>query len=248
MKNYKSIAKKGIALWVMTVLLTFTLKACNKDKVELPIGTITLTTAKSEVGFTIRIPKDSQNLTIDWGDGKKSNVNDASWDIVASDIQGNDFHEFRFVKDYSNTTKRTIVISGPIIGLNCRDEQITHLDLSRIKTLVSLDCSQNMLNILDVSTNTLLYRLECDFNQLTSLDVSKNKSLIHLSCVGNELTASALNDLFRSLPFKRGEEYGERGVIFIRHRYPGPLDNPGAWDCDRSIATERGWVFMTLRH
>ncbi len=74
------------------------IKACGKDKVEFPSGTITLTTAKSEVGFTIRIPKDSRNLTIDWGDGKKSNVNDASWDLVASDIKSTIFYPYP--KDY----------------------------------------------------------------------------------------------------------------------------------------------------
>lgn len=224
------------------------IKACGKDKVEFPSGTITLTTAKSEVGFTIRIPKDSRNLTIDWGDGKKSNVNDASWDLVASDMYGNDFHHFSFVNDYSNTTKRTIVISGSITGLNCRNMEISHLDLSGVKTLVSLDCSENKLTALDVSTNTALNRLECDFNELKSLDVSNNKTLKLLSCVGNQLSANALNDIFRSLPHYRGLEYKEIGVIYISHRHPGPRDNPGVWDCDRSIAEERGWIFMTLRH
>ena len=242
MKNFKSIAKKGIALWVMTVLLTLTLKACGKDKVEIPIGTITLTTAKSEVGFIIRVPKDSKNITIDWGDGKKSSISDASWDVTISDRRG-----LHFTHEYSDNTEHTITITGQIIEFVCRDMQITRLDLSKIKTLIMLDCRNNKLTTLDVSANTALNRLECDFNQLTSLDVSKNTSLALLSCVGNQLSASALNDLFRSLPEWRGLEYSEIGTIYISHRHPGPRDNPGVWDCDRSIATERGWVFMTLR-
>jgi hypothetical protein len=241
MKNHQSILKKGITLWVMTVLVTFSLTACAKE--EYPTGTITLTTAKSEVSLTLRIPVDSRNLTIDWGDGKKSNVNEAFHDEI-----GYDFHEFRFLHDYSNTTGHTIVISGSITDFNCRGMQVTHLDLSRIKTLVSVDCSENNLTALDVSTNTVLDRLECDYNQLTSLDVSKNKSLALLSCVGNELTASALNDLFRTLPKWRGLEYGEKGTIYISRRNSGPGDNPGVWDCDRSIAEERGWGFRTLRN
>lgn len=243
MKNYKSIAKKGIALWVLTVLLTLTLKACGKDKVEFPTGTITLTTAKSEVGFIIRTPKDSRNITIDWGDGKKSNLNEAFHDEI-----GYDFHEFRFLHDYSSTTERTIVITGSITSFNCRGMQLTNLDLSRIKTLISLDCSENELTTLDVSANTALKDLECDFNQLTSLDVSKNKSLWLLSCVGNQLSVTALNNLFRTLPKWRGLEYGERGTIYISRRNPGPGDNPGVWDCDRSIAEERGWTFRTHRY
>ncbi len=196
MKNYKCIAKKGIALWVMTVLLTFSLKACGKDKEEIPTGTITLTTAKSEVSFTLRIPVDSRNLTIDWGDGKKSNISDASWDATIDDNRG-----VHYTYEYSNNTEHTITITGQILEFDCRDMQITHLDLSEIKTLTKLRCGNNKLTTLDVSINPALNRLECDYNQLTSLDVSKNKSLALLSCVGNQLSATALNDLFRTLPF-----------------------------------------------
>ncbi len=240
MKSGKCIFKKSVSVLTLTIMLAFSLKACSKD--EYPSGTIALTTAKSEVGFTIRIPKDSRNLTIDWGDGKKSNVNDASWDEIAYDS-----HVFRFLHDYSDTTKRTIVVSGAITHFNCRRMQVTDLDVSRIKTLVSLDCSENKLTALDVRTNTALNRLECDFNELTSLDVFKNISLSLISCVGNHLTAPALNDLFSTLPHKRGLEYGEMGTIYISQRYPGPADNPGVWDCDRSIATDRGWVFRTVK-
>lgn len=75
---------------VLTVLLTFTLKSCTKD--EYTTGTITVTTAKKyQVGFIIRIPKDSRNNIIEWGDGK-SNVNEAFQDET-----GYDFHEFRFL-------------------------------------------------------------------------------------------------------------------------------------------------------
>jgi hypothetical protein len=242
MKSNGSILKKGIALWVLTVLLTFTLKACGKDKMEYPTGTITLTTAKTQVGFTLRIPVDARDLTIDWGDGEKSNMNDASWDTTIDDHRG-----VHYTYEYSDNTEHTITITGQITEFDCRNMQITHLDLSKIKTLTRLRCRDNKLTTLDVSANPGLLHLECDFNQLTSLDVSKNKTLWLLSCVGNQLAASALNDLFRSLPEWRGAEYRERGSIYISHLHPGPADNPGVWDCDRSIATERGWVFRTLR-
>jgi len=242
MENHRRILKKGIALWVMTVLLTFTLKACGKDKVEIPTGIIILTTAKSEVSFILRIPVDARDLTIDWGDGKKSNISDASWDTTIDDNRG-----VHYTYEYSNNAEHTIIITGQILELDCRNMQITHLDLGKIKTLTRLRCERNKLTTLDVSTNPALNRLECDYNQLKSLDVSKNKSLALLSCVGNLLSATALNDMFRTLPKWRGLEYSEIGTIYISHRHPGTADNPGVWDCDRSIAEERGWIFMTLR-
>ena len=244
MKSNGIILKKGIALWALTVLLTFTLKACGKDKVEIPTGTITLTTAKSEVSLTLRIPVDSRNLAIDWGDGKKSNISDASWDATVTDT---DYRQVHYTYEYSDNTEHTITITGQIMEFDCRNMQITRLDLSKIKTLKMLDCRNNKLTTLDVSANTALNRLECDLNQLTSLDVSKNISLSLLSCVGNQLSVNALNDLFRSLPHKRGLEYNEVGDIFISFRNFGPRDNPGVLDCDRSIAEEKGWFFRTIR-
>jgi len=239
MKNHKSILKKGITLWVMTVLVTFSLTACGKE--EYPSGTITLNTAKDRVGFVIRTDQNSRNLSVDWGDGKKSNVDDAIID---------EFEQIWFIHEYSDITNRTIIITGVITHLNCNDNDLTFLDLSKIKTLVSLNCKNNKLTMLDVSANTALNLLECDFNQLTSLNVSKNKSLALLSCVGNQLSATALNDLFRSLPYKRGSDYneGESGSIYISRRNPGSADNPGIFDCDRSIAEQKGWEFRTIRN
>ncbi len=296
MENYISIARKGIALWVMTVLLTFTLKACGKD--DYPIGTITLTTSAPFVELFIETKEGSENFTIDWGDGRRSNLKTPNADGLS--IQN----------EYSGNILRNIVITGTITRLdcnnagltaleldnkkeltvlncnsnqlksldvsqntklkylNCSNNQLTSLDVSRNTALINLNCSNNelttldvrsnkalvelncrriQLTTLDVSRNILLENLECDNNLLTSLDVSKNKSLSLLSCASNKLTATALNDLFRSLPHYRGLDYSEIGVIYISHRRPGTLENPGIFDCDRSIADKKGWVFMTIR-
>jgi Leucine-rich repeat (LRR) protein len=216
-----------------------------------------MTTTASEVRFSVAGTRD---ITIDWGDGRRSNVNDASFD----EISGN----FRFSQDYSDKTARNIVITGNVtelycqnIGLTvldvsgspgltklyCKNNQLTALNVGGSPGLMELYCNRNQLTALDVSRNTALKNLEYDFNQIKNLDVSKNTGLEYLSCIGNQLTASELNYLFRTLP--DNTESGVHVICISRYTASGPLlDNPGIFDCDRSIATKKGWSFISDKH
>ena len=73
--------------------------------------------------------------------------------------------------------------------LDCSNNQLTSLDVSKNTALERLDCYNNQLTSLDVSKNTALKELYCYNNQLTALDVSKNTALRHLSCRNNQLTS-----------------------------------------------------------
>ncbi len=73
--------------------------------------------------------------------------------------------------------------------LECFDNQLTSLDVSKNTALTRLECYTNNLTSLDVSKNTALNYLDCDANQLTSLDVSNNTDLTTLSCSENQLTS-----------------------------------------------------------
>jgi hypothetical protein len=71
--------------------------------------------------------------------------------------------------------------------LDCRDNKLTTLDISKNVTLTSLNCGYNQLITIDISNNTSLTRLECYDNQLITLDVSKNTNLAWLNCEKNQL-------------------------------------------------------------
>jgi serine/threonine protein kinase len=73
--------------------------------------------------------------------------------------------------------------------LDCSDQKLTSLDVSKNTALTYLDCGSNKLTSLDVSKNTALTDLWCHDNQLTSLDVSKNTALTYLWCDDNQLTS-----------------------------------------------------------
>ena len=82
----------------------------------------------------------------------------------------------------------------PLIKLNCENNQLTTLDVSKNTALKELNCGFNQLTTLDVSKNTALTELDCEKNQLTVLDVTKNKDLTFFSCHTNQLTELNLSN------------------------------------------------------
>jgi len=72
--------------------------------------------------------------------------------------------------------------------LDCSNNQLAALDISKNTKLVQLQCFENQLTGLDVKNNTMLKTFYCFSNQLTVLDVSKNTSLTVLNCSHNRLT------------------------------------------------------------
>lgn len=82
-----------------------------------------------------------------------------------------------------------VVIKGDVIDLDCSENLLTTLDVTKCPTLTVFTCSQNRLTSLDVTQNALLSDLDCSENQLTTLDVSKNGNLRSLLCNHNQLTA-----------------------------------------------------------
>lgn len=78
-------------------------------------------------------------------------------------------------------------------NLDCSENQLTQLDVSKNPKLKRLVCYENKLTSLDVSGNTSLTELLCYTNQLTSLNLGENANLDILSCVVNRLTSLDLS-------------------------------------------------------
>ena len=80
-------------------------------------------------------------------------------------------------------------------SLFCEGRQIASLaGIQYFTKLRWLDCKNNLLSSLDVSKNTALTYLVCTYNQLTSLAVSNNKNLETLICTHNQLTSIDLSN------------------------------------------------------
>ena len=87
--------------------------------------------------------------------------------------------------DVSQNTNLTV--------LYCESNHLTSLDLSKNTALTELTCQGNQLTSLDLSQNTALTKLDCALNPLTSLDVSNNPALTYLNCNYNQLTSLDLS-------------------------------------------------------
>jgi hypothetical protein len=71
--------------------------------------------------------------------------------------------------------------------LNCCDNNLTELDVSKNTMLQELYCFDNQLTALDVSKNKVLQILECNDNQIGALDVTKNTELTNLILDNNQV-------------------------------------------------------------
>jgi len=69
--------------------------------------------------------------------------------------------------------------------------------IEEFKNLIELDCSDNQLISLDVSKNTNLTVLNCNKNQLTTIDVFNNTDLKTLHCNSNQLTSLDLSFFYK---------------------------------------------------
>ncbi len=87
------------------------------------------------------------------------------------------------------TTLKGIEFFTSLKKLNCGNNQLTDLDVSKNVALTSLHCNLNQLTQLDVSQNTALLHLCCDHNAITELNLEKNENLSILECQYTKLTS-----------------------------------------------------------
>lgn len=93
----------------------------------------------------------------------------------------------------NNLTRLDVSKNTKLTKLYCESNQLTGLDLSKNTALTELNCQVNQLTSLDLSKNTALTKLDCALNPLTSLDVSNNTALTYLDCNYNQLTSLDLS-------------------------------------------------------
>ena len=106
--------------------------------------------------------------------------------ITRSDVEGKTTLS---IKDRSVSNLSGIEHFTSLKVLNCDNNNLTALDMSKNTELTTLYCGSNSLNSLDVSKNTALTSLWCGENKLASLDVSKNAKLEYLLCYDNQLSS-----------------------------------------------------------
>ena len=96
--------------------------------------------------------------------------------ITYLDIHQKNISDLTGIEDFINLTY-----------LNCDENNLTSLDVTKNTKLIQFYCRFNQLTTIDVTKNTALDIFWCESNQLTGLDITKNTSLISLVCRDNPL-------------------------------------------------------------
>jgi hypothetical protein len=243
------------------VVICLLFASCKKDDMPPVDGQMTLTTSETFIEFLIA---GTGETTIDYGDTIVTYViNDSAWTycgrsyydrksrtitITGKNVTNlNCSHNLLTSLDVSRNialthlgcvlnqlTSLNVSKNTKLILLDCGNNKLTSLDISKNTALESLNFTANQLTNLDVSKNTALRNLSFASNQLTNLDVSRNTFLSFLSCAGNLFTAISLNTLFEKLH----DNHIDGGKSISIHF------NPGTNNCDRSIATNKGWEVL----
>ena len=120
---------------------------------------------------------------------------------------------------------------------DCKDNSLTSLDVSHNTQLKWLGCNDNSISMLDIKNNTMLRILYCYNNSLTSLDVANNKQLQGLYCQDNNFTTEALDDIFCSLPDRKGTANGIAQLLFDA----SSSDKSKVLAANGSNATNKNW-------
>lgn len=82
-----------------------------------------------------------------------------------------------------------------VTEIDCSGRGISSLKgLENFTALTSLDCSNNALKELDISRNNALTTLDCSGNRLTELDTGRNPALTELYCANNALANVRFNN------------------------------------------------------
>ena len=96
-----------------------------------------------------------------------SNINN----VIILDVQNKNISDLTGIEDFN-----------ALQNLNCKQNQLTAIDLSYNTNLTHLNCHDNQLESLDLTHNLNLTYLRCSVNQLQTLDVSMLTQLTEFYC------------------------------------------------------------------
>ena len=125
----------------------------------------------------------------------------------------------------------------------CHSNSLASLDVSSNTRLVRLNCCNNKIESLDLSNNMKLQFLFCFANSLTSLKFNPDSKLNSLYCYDNKFTTAALDDIYCSLPDRKGVT---AGVMQPLHDASSP-DKDIVLATNGSNATSKNWKILYFK-
>lgn len=79
-------------------------------------------------------------------------------------------------------TAKEVILSGRFLEVDCSDNALSAIDLSKTTAIRRLNCARNNLSALNVSSLRMLSHLDCSDNTIQQLNLENNAKLIDLNC------------------------------------------------------------------
>ena len=153
------------------------------------------------------------------------------------------FRTYLLEQDYGKDGRLSLAEVGNVTMIDVPGLGIEDLKgIEHFTALAGLDCSDNKLTTLDLSKNTNLVALDCSINQLTTLDLSKNTNLVGLICYLNKINGEQMDALIASLPTLSGGNEGKFNAVSDGEAEQNICTGPQATD-----AKQKGWT-LTCRY
>ena len=119
------------------------------------------------------------------GDGILTGKDLKAWNEYYKDKDA----EFFLYMPYDIKSLKGIEYFTSLTSLDCRNSEITSLDLSHNTALKKLSCGNEYYPdlVIDISKNTALTWLDCSYTAMKELDLSKHTELEYLKCGHNKM-------------------------------------------------------------
>ncbi|MDE6689847.1 MAG: hypothetical protein K2J86_08235 [Prevotella sp.] len=160
-------------------------------------------------------------------------------EINATNFPDDNFRNYLLEQEYGKDGKLTKAEIENVNKLDVVGKNISSLQgIEYFTALATLNCSNNQLTALDVSKHTILGSLDCSNNQLTALDVSKNTALNTLYFHCNQIKGTSMDNLINSLPTNNNAD-----SFFELYVYSSVNPNEGNVCTKEQVlaAEEKGW-------
>lgn len=180
MKLYTRRMTAAMAALILAGQLTLPAAALGGSDTGLLSGDVEITQAFSDAKLIAWL-KDARNLNGAGADGVLTLAERQA--VTSLDLSGQGLTSLEGLEAFPN-----------LETLNCSQNKLTELDVSKNPKLISLYCAYNRLTSLDVSGHGDLVALNCEMNLLTELDLSGCTSLLSLYCRNNLLKTLELTD------------------------------------------------------
>ena len=145
---------------------------------------MTLSSNRTSGSWILVIDADKKDRSEVWLDLNGNGTRDAGEQLADRDFGG-------FI--VKPVAAKDLTIYGKVTVLECQENEITDIDLSKNPFLKELNCGKNKLTAIDLSSCKALEKLEIYHVGLASLDVTSNGHLRILKCYGNNLTSLDLS-------------------------------------------------------